>query len=141
MPDARHEKIFVDGAAVGHDAHADWYRFGAESGKGMPLVIYFGGSISTAVYHARRESEPISLVELFEEARQHVKVDSVDLLVVPCPLIGRAVPDFRARIFGFVLDELLPRTPSPEPAATPVIPIGFGRSSGWLRRRSRRSSL
>jgi hypothetical protein len=122
----RHEKIFVDDAAVGHDAHADWYRFGADNDVERPLVVYFGGSISTAVYHARRESEPRSLVELFDEAREHVKVESVDLLIVPCPLIGRAVPDFRARIFRFVLEEILPRTPNPEPAAMSL----FGNSAG-----------
>ena len=60
MPTARHEKILVDGAAVGHDAHADWYRFGAEKGLGIPLVLYFGGAISSAVYHARRSTLPMS---------------------------------------------------------------------------------
>jgi hypothetical protein len=122
----RHEKLLVDGAAVGHDAHADWYRFGSDNGAERPLVAYFGGSISSAVYHARRESEPTSLVELFEAAREHVKVESVDLLVVPCPLIGRAVEDFRARIFRFVLEEILPGTPNPKPAAMSL----FGNSAG-----------
>lgn len=126
MSDARHEKLIVDDAAVGHDAHADWHRFGVENGTETPLVVYFGGSISTAVYHARRESEPTSLAELFKAAREHVMVESVDLLVVPCPLIGRAVADFRSRIFRFVLEEILPRTPNPKPAAMSL----FGNSAG-----------
>src|SRR5437867_6032330 len=89
MRDARHEKLLVDAAAVGHDAHADWYRFGSDNGAERPLVAYFGGSISTAVYHARRESEPTSLVELFEAAR--LNFDDAQN-VGPLPLRGAAAP-------------------------------------------------
>jgi|CXWL01.1.fsa_nt_gi hypothetical protein len=121
-----HKKIIVPDAAVGHEVFADWYRFGADLGGAMPLVVYFGGAISTATYEARRDTEPSPIRELFEFAIAETGLESVDLLVIPCPLIGRSEVDFRARIFSFVLDELLPRTPNPEPARVAF----FGNSAG-----------
>ena len=70
-----HKKVVVDHSAIDRVAFADWYRFGSGTEHATPLVIYFGGSIST----------------------------------------GRAYPDFRSRIQTFVLEELLRRTPNPEP--------------------------
>lgn len=87
---------------------------------------YFGGSISTAVCDAHLSTEPLSLVDLFESARAGAGVDSVDLLVVPCPPIGRAYPDFRSRIQAFVVDELHQRIPNPEPGHVAML----GNSAG-----------
>lgn len=121
-----HQKIVVDPSAIDRVAFADWYRFGSGTGHAAPLVIYFGGSISTAVYDARLDTEPLSLVDLFESARAGSGVDSVDLLVVPCPPIGRACPDFRSKIQVLVLEELLRRTPNPEPGHVAML----GNSAG-----------
>jgi hypothetical protein len=126
MNSRSHQKIVVEHSAVDHDAFADFYRFGPVPQPAMPLVVYFGGAISTDVYNARRDTEPLSLVELVEDALIATGVESVDLLVVPCPLIGRKYPDFRSRIFRFFLEELLPRTPNPEPERMAF----FGNSAG-----------
>jgi hypothetical protein len=80
-----HKKIVIEQSAVGHDAFADFYRLGRCIGPTTPLVAYFGGAISTDVYNARRDTEPLSLVELLEYALFATGVESVDLLVVPCP--------------------------------------------------------
>lgn len=130
MKPMSHRKIVVERSAVDHDAFADFYCFGACPGRATPLVVYFGGAISTDVYDARRETEPESLVELFEDALSTREIESVDLLVVPCPLIGRTYPDFRSRISRFILDELLPRTQNPEPEAL----VFFGNCGGRTHR-------
>lgn len=126
MNTRNHKKIFVEPSAVDHDAFADWYRCGPASETGAPLVVYFGGAISSDVYNARRDTEPLSLVEIFEDALSTTGVESVDLLVVPCPLIGRAVPDFRTRSLRFLLEQLLPRTPNQNPERMAF----FGNSAG-----------
>ncbi len=119
-----HQKVVVERSAVDHEAFADFYQFGDAPAR--PLLVYFGGAISSSVYHSRRETEPSSLVELFEAALRATGVESVDMLVVPCPLIGRSYPDFRSRVFRFVIEELLSRTPNPEPEAL----VFFGNSAG-----------
>lgn len=121
-----HQKIVIEQSAVGRDAFADFYRLGQMPGSGTPLLVYFGGAISTDVYNARRDTEPLSLVGLIEYALFATGVESVDFLVVPCPLIGRAIPDLRSRIFRFVLEELLPQTPNPKPERMGF----FGNSAG-----------
>lgn len=141
-----HLKISVPDSVVCADAFGDAYRFeaGADTSPSLdvPLVVYFGGAISTATYHARRDTEPAPIRELFERALAEVGHDvaatvdataaatvaanTVDLLVVPCPPIGRSEPDFRARIFAFVHDELLPRTPNPTPSRVAFV----GNSAG-----------
>lgn len=126
MKSRTHQKVVVERSAVDHEAFADFYGFGDVPGPARPLLIYFGGAISSNVYHSRRETEPSSLVELFEVALRATGVESVDMLVVPCPLIGRTYPDFRSRIFTFVIEELLSRTPNPEPEAL----VFFGNSAG-----------
>lgn len=126
-----HLKLVANNAAVGHEAFGDWYRFGPEveadgSALDVSHVVYFGGAISTPTYEARRETEPAPIRELFETALADAAIESVDLLVVPCPLIGRSEPDFTARISTFVLDELLGSTPNPEPSRL----VFFGNSAG-----------
>lgn len=127
MKPSSRQKIIVEDSAVDHVAFADWYRFGKPPhGVTPPLVVYFGGAISTDVYNARLDTEPLALVETIGRALSGTGVGSVDLLVVPCPLIGRTYPDFRFRLFRFILDELLPRTPNPEPEQM----VFFGNSAG-----------
>ena len=126
-----HRKLVVENAAVGHEAFGDWYRFGPEveeypGAPDVPLVVYFGGAISTPTYEARRETEPSPIREVFEIELAVAGIESVDLLVVPCPLIGRSEPDFAARISTFVLDELLGSTPNPKPSRL----VFFGNSAG-----------
>lgn len=126
MNTRNHRKLVVEQSAVGLDAYAYFYRFGPCSGLTTPLVVYFGGAISTHVYHARRDTEPLPLVEIFEDALSRACVEYVDLLVVACPLIGRAVPAFRARMFELLLGELLPRSPNPKSERVAF----FGNSEG-----------
>lgn len=78
-------------------------------------INWYLRAIRRLLSNIRPSIAPLSLVDLFESARSGSDTDSVDLLVVPCPPLGRSYPGFRSRIQTFVLEELLQRTPNPEP--------------------------
>lgn len=102
-----HQKIIVEDSVLWPDAYANYYRTNPAT-VASPLILYFGGAISTSVYDSRRQTEPVAIKAEFESAVAHMGYPAADLLVIPNPPVGRASPDYRRRMFTFVLQEMLP---------------------------------
>ncbi len=130
----RWKKLLVAPSLLGHDAFADWFRWGDDDGPAIPLVVWVGAPTRIAEYAARRRSRPAAVVAEFEKAFALRPLPAVDLLVVPCPLPieerrDRALEDFRSHF----LHELLPACPSSHPERISFIGLSGGsRYAAWL---------
>lgn len=93
-------------AALAGRPYLNRYRFGAAGPA--PLVMYFGGAITPAVYEARRTSAPTPIAAAFDRARGGQR--RADLVISPCPLDDGGDPD---AWLGEILDVVRAETGTP----------------------------
>lgn len=103
---AEHTRIEIPRSRVAADLFADRYRYGRLASP--PLISYWGGAISPAVYEARRRTAPDRVRVEFEAALLERR-GAVDLLVLSLPqAVARSRARLRADLHQVFCHELLP---------------------------------
>ena len=115
----------MENSVLWPNAFADFYSM-TDTASEPPFVIYFGGAIPTETYDLRRETQPLAILTEFQSAVAHLKSRPAALLVIPNPPIMRTSPDYRRRIFKFVLDEMLPRAGATLPERLGLLGYSYG---------------
>jgi len=122
------KKLLVPASSLGHDAFADWFRFGPNDAPQTPLVVYIGGAISEEIYQERSPTRPDAIATEFENALSAYDHAPPDLLVIPCPLsMYENRTQWRSNFLAHFSRELLPIAPNPEPSR--IASVGFSLGS------------
>jgi pimeloyl-ACP methyl ester carboxylesterase len=120
-----HKKIILKDSLLGHDAFADYYRFG--DGSSAPLIFYIGGATNEEKYRERMSSTPDAVVHEFERAHAEAGSPTVDLLITPSPVTGPERKDTILQDFYvYVLTELLPAMNGSKPNTIACMGFSFG---------------